>query len=255
MKGCINVIMIAIYDFDGTLTPFSLPQYQVIKQLGYDDDSLMARIKREEENSELDFYKLYYKVYRDILLENGVEFSRKNVCLGASEVKLNPGVLNYFKKYQSSRTGIKHYIVTSGIKDYVDECPIANLVDGVYGVEFRSETGQFKQITKLVTDKKKVDIIMKIRTQNEDTTDIVYFGDGMTDMKAFEYVHEIGGMNVFVVTKSSSKSNYLKINGEGIIDECFAGDFRDGTPINGMMRDFAIKSKSQIVEKDEESRL
>ena len=253
MKGCINVIMIAIYDFDGTLTPFSLPQYQILKQFGYNDDSLEDRRKKEE-NSSLDFYETYYKVYRDILLENRVEFSRKNVCLGATEVKFNPGVLNYFKKYQSSITGIKHYIVTSGIKDYVDECPIVGFVDGVYGVEFKNENGIFKQIEKLVTDKKKVDVIRKIRMQNEDTTDIVYFGDGMTDMKAFEYVHELGGINVFVVTKSSSKSNYLKINQDGIIDECFIGDFRENSKINKFMGKILIKSrnKKEIMINDEE---
>lgn len=30
--------MIIIYDFDGTLTPYSLPQYEIIKKCGYDDN-------------------------------------------------------------------------------------------------------------------------------------------------------------------------------------------------------------------------
>ena len=39
--------MIIIYDFDGTLTPYSLPQYPVIKKCGYNDEMLMARIQSE----------------------------------------------------------------------------------------------------------------------------------------------------------------------------------------------------------------
>ena len=224
--------MIAIYDFDGTLTPYSLPQYQILKQLGYNDDSLIAREKREEENTGLDSYRAYYKVYRDILLENNVVFSKNNICLGADKVRLNPGVLDYLRKFHSSRTGIKHYIVTSGIKDYVDETPVARLVDGIYGVEFRSENGIFKQILKLLTDKKKVDVIREIREKNNNTKEIVYFGDGLTDKKAFEYVHQIGGTNVFVITSPSSKSSYKKINKNGIIDRCFIGDFRENSSIN-----------------------
>ena len=26
-----------VYDFDGTLTPYSLPQYEILKKCGYDD--------------------------------------------------------------------------------------------------------------------------------------------------------------------------------------------------------------------------
>lgn len=39
--------MIAIYDFDGTLTPHSLPQYTILKQCGYTDKKLMSRIAKE----------------------------------------------------------------------------------------------------------------------------------------------------------------------------------------------------------------
>ena len=36
--------MIIIYDFDGTLTPNSLPQYEILKKCGYDDKRLMERM-------------------------------------------------------------------------------------------------------------------------------------------------------------------------------------------------------------------
>lgn len=35
--------MIIIYDFDGTLTPYSLPQYEILKKCGYNDETLMKR--------------------------------------------------------------------------------------------------------------------------------------------------------------------------------------------------------------------
>ena len=36
--------MVIIYDFDGTLTPNSLPQYEILKKCGYDDKRLMERM-------------------------------------------------------------------------------------------------------------------------------------------------------------------------------------------------------------------
>lgn len=41
------------------------------------------------------------------------------------DIMINNGVIEYFKRFQSSKTGIKHYIVTSGIKDYIEETAIS----------------------------------------------------------------------------------------------------------------------------------
>lgn len=114
--------MVIIYDFDGTLTPYSLPQYKILKKCGYDDETLMRRIKKEINNKNATgLYEAYYKCYKDILFENKIAMTRDNICLGANKVQLNNGVVDYFRRFQSSKTGVKHYIVTSGLKDYVDE--------------------------------------------------------------------------------------------------------------------------------------
>lgn len=216
--------MVVIYDFDGTLTPYSLPQYEIIKKCGYDEEKLMNRISEKLTNSE-GLYEAYYKCYIEILLENNILLTKENVCLGADKVEFNNGVIEYFKNFQSRKTGVKHYIVTSGIKDYVDKTVIRKFVDGVYGVTFNEENGIYKDIDILLTDKKKVDVIKHVQKDNKETNNIIYFGDGLTDSFAFEYVHSIGGKNVFIATKNESMETYKKLNVKGIIDKCFEPDF------------------------------
>ena len=216
--------MVVIYDFDGTLTPYSLPQYEIIKKCGYDEEKLMNRISEKLTNSE-GLYEAYYKCYIEILLENNILLTKENVCLGADKVKFNNGVIEYFKNFQSQTTGVKHYIVTSGIKDYVNKTVIGKYVDGVYGVTFNEENGIYKDIDILLTDKKKVDVIKHVQKDNKETNNIIYFGDGLTDSFAFEYVHSIGGKNVFIATKNESMETYKKLNVKGIIDKCFEPDF------------------------------
>ena len=218
--------MIIIYDFDGTLTPYSLPQYEILRQTGYTDEILMKRINKEIENGNaIGIYDSYYKCYRDILRENEIIMSRNNICLGAKSVKFNNGVIEYFKKFQSSKTGIKHYIVTSGIKDYIEETAISKLVDGIYGVTLKKENEMLRDVDFLLTDEKKVEVIRKIQNENNGTQEIVYFGDGLTDKFAFEYIHSIGGKNIFISSNEKSKENYKKLNINQIIDECFDSDF------------------------------
>lgn len=218
--------MIIIYDFDGTLTPYSLPQYEILKKCGYNDETLMKRIEEEINNKNAKgLYEAYYKCYRDILLENEIVMTRENVCLGANKVQLNNGVVDYLRSFQSSKTGVKHYIVTSGLKDYVDETLIRKFVNDVYGVTFRQENGIYGNIDILLTDEKKVEIIQKVRSENNENDKVIYFGDGLTDRYAFEYVHSIGGKNVFIISNEKSMDNYQKLNTNGIIDECFDADF------------------------------
>ena len=216
--------MVVIYDFDGTLTPYSLPQYEIIKKCGYDEEKLMNRIAEKLTNSE-GLYEAYYKCYIEILLENNILLTKENVCLSADKIEFNNGVIEYFKNFQSQITGVQHYIVTSGIKDYVDKTVIRKFVDGVYGVTFNEENGIYKDIDILLTDKKKVDVIKQVQKDNNETNNIIYFGDGLTDSFAFEYVHSIGGKNVFIATKNESMETYKKLNVKGIIDKCFEPDF------------------------------
>ena len=216
--------MIVIYDFDGTLTPYSLPQYEIIKKCGYNEEKLINRVAEELTNSK-GLYEAYYKCYTEILLENNILLTKENVCLGADKVKFNNGVIEYFKNFQSRKTGVKHYIVTSGIKDYVNKTVIGKYVDGVYGVTFNEENGIYKDIDILLTDKKKADVIKHVQKDNKETNNIIYFGDGLTDSFAFEYVHSIGGKNVFIATKNESMETYKKLNVKGIIDKCFEPDF------------------------------
>ena len=216
--------MVIIYDFDGTLTPYSLPQYEIIKKCGYNEEMLMNRIEEKLTNSK-SLYEAYYKCYIEILLENNILLTKANVCLGADKVEFNNGVIEYFKNFQSQTTGVKHYIVTSGIKDYVDKTVIRKLVAGVYGVTFNEENGIYKDIDMLLTDKKKVDFIKQVQKDNQETNNIIYFGDGLTDGFAFEYVHSIGGKNVFIATKKESMETYKQLNVKGIIDKYFEPDF------------------------------
>lgn len=203
--------MILIYDFDGTLTPYSMPQYEVLKQSGYDDERLIN--KMDELSSQYKtMYNIYYKCYETILAENNIPMTRENICKGAKNVKYNKGVEEYFKYFQRDNTGIKHYVVTSGIQDYVEETTISKYLNGIYGSTYNKNGEVFENINFLLNDTKKVDIIKSIQEENGETNNIIYFGDGLTDGCAFEYVHNIGGKSIFVLSNKSSVQSYEELN-------------------------------------------
>lgn len=224
--------MIIIYDFDGTLTPYSLPQYEIIKKCGYDDNKLMERIKNViNTNKNLNLYQAYFKCYIDILEEHNIELNINNLCLGAEKTRFNKSVEEYFSRMQFNKTGIKHYIITSGIKEYVRRTAIGNLVNDIYGVTFKQDGEKLTGIDFLVTDKKKVDIIKQIAQDNSNEK-IVYLGDGLTDGKAFDYVHSINGKSIFIIANDDAKESYINLNKQGIIDKGFDADFSEGSDLD-----------------------
>ena len=132
-------------------------------------------------------------------------------------------------------TSIKHYVVTSGIEDYVKATPIGKLVDGIFGTTFD------KNNVNILSDNDKVNVIKMIQRNNQMTNDIIYFGDGLTDKLAFQYVHKIGGINVFVKSNKKSISNYKKMADEKIIDKYFSSDFGENSEINKFMEKWGNK--------------
>ena len=235
--------MIIIYDFDGTLTPYSLAQYEILIKNGYNDEVLDKRVKTKMKKDNCTVYQAYYSTYKEILKENNIQFNRANICEGAENVNFNKGVVDYFKNTQYKETGIKHYIVTSGLQEYIYETPIKNYIQGVYGVTFKEENGIYTDLDILLDDKKKVDAIKKIIAENNNDTDIIYFGDGLTDKKAFEFVHSLGGKAVFIAQGENPILKYNKINETGIIDEYFEPDYSE----NSEIRNYVEKQGMNII--------
>ncbi len=220
--------MIIIYDFDGTLTPFGIPQYEILRRFGYDDKKMLERVTLLMKREKLSLYQAFYKTYENILKENNQEMNCSNIILGASDVVFNPGVLHYFEEMQEKNSGIKHFIVTSGFEEYVCNTKVSSLVNGIYGVTYHKQGNIFTTVDRLVSDDEKPNIINMIVADNQNKK-IIYVGDGLTDRYAFEFVHSIGGICIYVGTTEQDFENYKSLKEKKIVDKYFIRDFSDGS--------------------------
>lgn len=126
----------------------------------------------------------------------------------------------------------------------MDETSIREYVNDVYGVTFKQKNGIYGNVDILMTDKKKVETIQKVQSENNETNKVIYFRDGLTDRYAFEYVHNIGGKNVFITLNKKSMANYKELNVYGIIGECFDADFGIDSKISKyIQRQISLENK------------
>ena len=230
-----------IYDFDGTLTPYSLPKYEILKKCGYDDNQFMNLVEKYMNKNNDSLYIAYFDAYKDVLEKHGFIFNKETICYGADSVKFNSGINDYFNDLQYKNTGLKHFIITSGLKVYVENTFIAQYINEIFGTEFNESDGVYTNISKLVTNEHKVNVIRALQKTTKIPFDnIIYIGDGLTDKDAFEYVHNNGGTSI-LLCDDKEDDTYKQLNNAGIIDECFKRHFNVSSPLYQY-----IKNKSHV---------
>lgn len=229
--------MIIIYDFDGTLTPYSFPKYQILKECGYDEIKFKIKIAQLKQEKNYNLYEAFYEGLFQILKEQKLFITPDILYKGVENTEWNPGVLKYFKKFSNKK--IKHYVVTAGLEDYVKRTPINKYLETVLGTTMKKD---YYQIESLVTDKEKPKLIEKILSLEESVDkNIIYIGDGFTDRYAFRYVHELGGKTIYLSNNKETDENYLALKKIGIIDECFSPDYSENTDLYQYIQNLSKK--------------
>lgn len=217
--------MIIIYDFDGTLTPYPIPKYKVLEDCGYDEIRLKLKLKEIMNEKNMNLYQAFVECIFEILKDNNLPQDLDTICVGANEVGFNKGVIDFFKNLQTKK--VTHYILTSGLDEYVKRTPIKPYIKNIYGTSMSQD-----KLKRLITDEDKPIYIKKImELEHSNGTNIVYIGDGLTDKYAFEYVKSVGGICIYLSGEGKNDKNYQQLNDLGIITECFKPNYEIDKPL------------------------
>lgn len=242
---------IIIYDFDGTLTPYPMPKFEVLEQCGIKDGASnpmfinLARKKAVEKK--IDLYEAVYETYLEILINNGKSLTNENFTLGSKNVQYNNGVINFLRKVKQHK--IKNYLLSSGIKVFLDKVSIAPYFEEIYATTFTyNQNHEAVGINFLMNDKNKIEAIKKILEKNDiskdDCTKIIYIGDGLSDFYAMNYVKKYGGVAILVFLNPLDE-NILKMKEKNMADYYIKADFSDSSELTKYVQKLCkIKEKN-----------
>ncbi len=238
---------INIFDFDGTLTTETWPKFWVwVKKFGY-----QGHERNEELEQALDSYRrknpgsymeTFFTFFSDLLMTNQTAISYDELMEGEKYIVYNLGVIDYLKESQEN-----NYIVSGGLKEFLEHLMIASYFDGVYGTPVIHDTlGNICRIGQVMSDDGKVEAIREILKKNNrqenDCRNVLFIGDGYSDAASMRFIHENGGKAVFVypVDKDDyyyehNKSIYNKLMEENIVDYCVAADYRKGKDLRKIL--------------------
>lgn len=227
----------AVYDFDGTLTPETLPYFKILEESGLKgglgSPEFKLRIKALMASKGLDFYSAMIFTILDYVRDAGFKLTNNNISLGASERHLNPGVPEFICWLKEQ--GVANYMISSGAKAYLERLAIAPLFSQIYATTLSYDAnGEAIGIAKLMDDEQKVvalkEIAQAINGNPENCDGVVYFGDGPTDMPVFKFVKQHGGKTVLICQDPEAESLQV-FREQNLIDKFALNDYEKGSDL------------------------
>lgn len=245
-----------VYDFDGTLSPRPMQEYSFLPQLGVDPAEFWAecgRVAREQGADPLITYMhLMYKKAK----EKGIRIDRSDLVKQGRDVELFPGVEAWFDaiaeyiKIRAESHGVKlrHYLVSSGLTEIVEGTKIRKHFHNVFASEYWFDAYELPYPKRVITDTGKTQYLFRINKGIEDLGEsinahmpedqrpipfrnMIYFGDGDTDVPSMALMRKSGGHAIAVHPDGKAPEKCVELFRAGRVDFYAAADYRRGSDL------------------------
>lgn len=222
-------IVALIYDFDGTLAPGNMQEFGFIQAVGSTPQEFWSMSNQIAVGQDASNVLSYMKLMYDEAKVKGIHLRQKDFKTFGKSVEFFPGVEQWFKlvnDYGKSR-GIKveHYINSSGLKEIVEGTTIAKEFRYVFAGSFiYDENGEAVWPGIAVDSTNKTQFLFKINKGIFSARDsvrlnssmaeekkrvpfpnMVYFGDGETDVPCMKIVSMFGGHSIAVYNSGDTQ--------------------------------------------------
>ncbi|MCD8101095.1 MAG: haloacid dehalogenase-like hydrolase [Alistipes sp.] len=217
-----TVTVALIYDFDGTLSPGNMQEYDFIPTVGKSNrefwqDSNDLALEQDADPILAYMYKMLHEAR-----STGLSLRRDAFVASGAKISLYDGVEEWFGRINAYAAGqgvtVHHYINSSGLKEMIEGTPIAHEfrkiyacsflydVDGVaywpaVAVNYTNKTQFIFKINKgveSVYDSKEVNRYIPESQRPVQFRHMIYFGDGTTDIPCMRLVKAQGGHSIAV---------------------------------------------------------
>ena len=224
-----KAIVALIYDFDGTLSPGNMQEFGFIQAVGKTAEEFWNMSDALASGQDASNVLTYMKMMYDEAKKMGMKLRREDFKSFGRDVRLFEGVEQWFKavkEYGKSKgVVIEHYINSSGLKEIIEGTSIASEFKHIFAGTFIYDkngeavwpgvavdyTGKTQFIFKInkgifsARDNKLVNDSIAEENKRIPFTNMIYFGDGDTDIPCMKIVGMFGGHSIAVYNPDDEK--------------------------------------------------
>ncbi|MBK1792358.1 haloacid dehalogenase-like hydrolase [Persicirhabdus sediminis] len=225
-----------VYDYDQTLSPSYMQDDVLFPQFGIDPKSFWEKCNALCTEDNWDGELAYMHTLLHYLDMDQVSNARLTE-LGAN-LKFFPGVEAYFEEienavlrdhHRAADIHLEHYIVSSGLKALLDGSKLTKYTKAIYGCEFGENAhGQIAYPKRTISHTTKTQYLFRINkgmlSYDQDVNDhmpsslrpipfenMIYVGDGPTDVPCFTVMKKTGGRAIAVYNPDDpSRASFKK---------------------------------------------
>jgi len=270
-------IVAILYDFDKTLSTTDMQNYSFIPALGMKPDEFWGATGEFSKKSEVERILSYMYMMIKLSEEKGIKLTRKFLNECGKKIEYYPGVETWFSrinKYgQAHDVKVEHYLLSSGTKEIVEGSKIAKYFKEIYGCEFyfdpetqvpvwpklavnyTQKTQYLFRISKGATDlrdDKKIN--EKEKEHRIPYTNMIYLGDGMTDVPCMQVLKNNGGKSIAIYSKKD-KSSIQKLVKENRVNFAFTGNYTEGSNLDKTVKSIIkqVAVNTELKRKEDET--
>ena len=218
-----------IYDFDGTLSPGNMQEFGFIQAIGQTPEEFWAKSDGIAIGQDASNILAYMKLMFDEARKNHIRLTREGFRRYGTDIKLYEGVRDWFRNVNAYGREhgviIEHYINSSGLTEIIEGSPIAKEFKHIFAgsfiydekgeaewpgiaVDYTAKTQYLFKIQKGIfssRDAKRVNESWADDAKRLPFTNMIYFGDGDTDVPSMKLVKLSGGHAIAVFDPSNPK--------------------------------------------------
>jgi len=248
-----------VYDFDGTLSPQPMQEYTVLPKIGVEPKEFWAAVNREARETESDMMLVYMRHIIEALERVRVDVKREDFAAMAGAIEYFPGVPTWFarvnayvKRRSRGQVKIQHYLISAGQKEILEGISIRRHFKRIYASEYYFNHHGVATFPKfLITDTLKTQFLFRINKGREAITEsinehmpegerpipfpnMIYVGDGMSDVPSMALTKKSGGHAVAVYDrkKAGGQASCAELLRAGRVDFIAEADYRKASRLS-----------------------
>ena len=211
-----------IYDFDGTLSPGNMQEYDFIPAVGKSNKEFWHEANSLAEEQDADGILTYMTKMIQAAKSKGLSLRREAFQESGRKIELYEGVKEWFARINAygAERGMKvvHYVNSSGLTEIIEGTEIAHEFRKIYACKFLYDvdgiaywpgvavnyTNKTQFIFKInkgvesVYDSTLVNRYIEEKDRPVPFSNMIYVGDGMTDIPCMRLVKNFGGHSIAV---------------------------------------------------------